>query len=216
MFARLFSLLAVATMAWVAPVAAFEGNLNVKTYKGSEIGSRTQEITSLLNNLYQKYPYLYDGNDSDLNSYAQSKQGIISIAFDGNKVIGIAAGLPLSQADEKYQQPFRKKGENIDKIFYLGELLVTPEYTGKGLGQQMTKNVEQFAKEKGFTSITAQAIDEKTVKGSAPKDHYSMTNILKKLDYQERPDINLISYWTNVNESKDTPHQMVYWTKSLN
>lgn len=219
MLTRFFSLLTLAALAWTAPAASFEGNLHVETYKGAEIAPYTNKIVQLSNDLFKKYPYLYDGSDAEytkhLTSYAQSKHGVVSIAFDGNKVIGVATGIPLSEAWEKYQQPFRKKGENIDKIFYLGELLVSPEYTGKGLGQQMTKNVEQFAKGRGYTTITAQVIDEKSVKETAPQNHYSMTNVLKKLNYQERPEINLVSYWTNVNESKESPHQMLYWTKAL-
>lgn len=219
MLKSLFSLLTLATLAYAAPAAAFEGNLHVETYKGAEIAPYTNKIVQLANDLFKKYPYLYDGSDAEytkhLTSYAQSRHGVVSIAFDGDKIIGVATGIPLSEAWEKYQSPFRAKGEDTSKIFYLGELLVTPEYTGKGLGQQMTKNVEQFAKEKGFKTITAQVIDEKTVKETAPQNHYSMTNVLKKLSYQERPELKLISYWTNVNDSKDTPHQMVYWTKSL-
>lgn len=219
MFSRFFSLLSAAMIVGISSVAAFEGKLHVEAYKGQEIAPYSKDIVQLSNTLFKGYPYFYNGNDGEytehLQSYAQSKNGIISIAFDGDKIVGVATGIPLSEAWDKYQKPFQQRGDDVKKIYYLGELLVLPEYTGKGLGQQMAKEVEKFAKEKGFQTITAQVIDEKSLKEPAPTGHYSMTNVLQKLGYQERPEINMESMWTNVNADKETSHKMVYWTKSL-
>lgn len=219
MFSRIFSFLSLAIFAGVSPLVAFEGKLHVDTFTAQAIAQHTDSIVQLSNEIFKGHPYLYDGNDADytkhLKSYATSKNAVVSIAFDGTKVIGVATGIPLSEAWGKYQEPFKNKGEDISKIYYLGELLLLPEYRGQGIGQQMVKEVEKYAKEKGFATITAQAIDEKSLKTPAPSDYYSMTNPLQKLGFKERPEINSVGHWTNVNETKESPHQMVYWTKSL-
>lgn len=214
---RLFSLLA--TFLCFTAAGAHENPYRVETYTGQQIAPYTDKIVQLSNTLFKGHPYFYNGTDADytkhLQSYAQSNNRVLSLAYEGNQIIGMATGLPLNEAEKAAQEPFLKKGENISKTFYLEELIVLPEHTGKGIGQQMTKNVEKYAKEKGYTSIATQAIDEGTVKSAVPNGYYSMTNVFKKLNWQERSELNTTGYWPNTNETQNSPHKLIYWTKSL-
>ena len=56
------------------------------------------------------------------------------MAFDGDKVIGASAGMPLVESQEYYQAPFKTLGIDIRPFFYLSELILLKEYRGKGIG----------------------------------------------------------------------------------
>lgn len=219
MLSRLFTLCTFATVLGVTALSAHEGKLQVKTFTDTQIAPHTQELLQLSNQIFKDHPYYYDGNSENYNrhlqSYANTKDAIVVITYDGNKIIGMATGMPFSQAWEKAQETFKKSGQNINDTFYLGELLVLPEYRGRGYGQQMTKEIEKFAKDKGYKSIAAQEIDEKSLTKQAPQGYYSMTNVYKKLGWQERPELSRTAHWVNVNETQKSPHSMTFWTKSL-
>lgn len=222
MLSRIFTFLSVFVVGLCSVLCGANENIRVETYQGKAIAPYTKDIVALANDFYHKHPYLYEGTDADdtslLESYAKSDKSVMSITFDGNKVIGFVAGMPLNEASSKYQQPLVQKGYDPKSVFYLSEMVLQPEYQGKGFGKKMMGNVEKAAKtQSGISKIAVAVIDESSVKTPAP-DGYVLfeERILKDLGYQQKRDVNFVNSWTNVGDRTKTPHTLIYWIKSVN
>lgn len=219
MYSRLFTLLTVFAGLSCSLFGA-EEKLRVETFKGKEITPYTRDLVKLSNAFFKEYPYLYEGNDADytthLESYAKSENAIVALTFDGNKVVGAATGMPLVEAWDKYQKALREKGYNVSSIYYLGELELLPQYQGKGFGQLMVKEIEKFAKEKKFTTLGTTQLDDSGIQHLKPDSYVAFEDrILSVLGFKKHPELTFNSEWTNVNESRPSPHTMIYWTKPI-
>lgn len=221
MFSRIFTFLALASALCLSCTISADEKLHVQTFKGHEIDPYTKDIIQLSNKIYRTYPYFYAGSDANytahLESYAK-KNSIVCVAFDGDKVIGFAAGMPMEEVWDKYQKPLLKNGVDITKGFYIGELIILPEYAGSGLGMKMGLEIEKFVKDTNrFSTIYVTKINPSTLSQPAPADYVSSEDEihLKKLGFQKRPELSFQSNWTNVNETKESSHTMEYWSKSL-
>lgn len=221
MFFRIFTLLVLASALCLSCTIPTEEKLHVHTFKGHEIDPYTKDIIQLSNKIYRTYPYFYAGSDADytahLESYAK-KNSLVCVAFDDHKVIGFAAGMPMEEVWDKYQKPLLKNGIDISKGFYIGELIILPEYTGSGLGMKMGQEIEKIVKDTNqFSTIYITTINPSTVSQPAPSDYVSSEDEirLKRLGFQKRPELSFQSNWTNVNETKESSHTMEYWSKSL-
>jgi len=194
------------------------GAIRVETFQGEEIAPYTNEIVQLCNKIYREYPYLYNGEDagyeSYLESYSQSKEAIICLAFADEKAVGIAAGIPMSQRRNRYDQTLLEHGYDPDALFYLGEFGLKPEYQGRGIEEVMYQSIEDFArKNRNLTTICfweiANSLDlSQRHSGYLPKEDF-----WKKLGFIRHPELNFVIFWTNINESQDSPHSAVYWLK---
>ena len=201
-------------------LSGVEEKVHIETFKGNEIAPYNKDLIKLFNTFFSQYPYLYEGSDADytqhLESFAKSKNSIVAITFDGNKIVGAATGIPLTEAWTKYQEPLQEKGYDLSTVYYLGELALLPEYMGKGFGKQLVKEIEKFAKTQNYSILAATQIDDSKIQTRKPMGYTSHEDrILSSLGFQKHPEINFVSLWTNVKETTKSPHTMFYWIKSL-
>jgi GNAT superfamily N-acetyltransferase len=194
----------------------------MKTFRGESISSYVKDITDLCISIYAEYPYLYEGTEEEylpfIEHYTQSKNGIACILFDHEKPIGIAIGMPMNEMREKYKHPFvnARPKENCEELFYLGEFLLLKDYRGQGLGKQMYSELEHLVKEYvGLKKICFCKIDETNQNPLKPENYKALDGFWAKLGFDKCDDINVTVYWRNVCEDNESPHQLVYWLKSL-
>lgn len=55
------------------------------------------------------------------------------LALEFNRLVGAATALPLLEADEEFQAPFRQLGAELGSVFYFGESVLLQPYRGEGL-----------------------------------------------------------------------------------
>lgn len=186
---------------------AYADPIRLEVLQGEAIKEHSQEFASLCHVIYGEYPYLYDGKDAGyeeyINSYADSKNSIVCMAFDGKKVIGAAAGMPLAESRDYYQAPFNALGIDVKPFFYLSELIVLKEYRGKGIGTSLYNLTEDLVKKEGcFPKITCCAME-------------NANPLWIKLGFQKHPEIAYDSFWTNIGDQDESPHHLVFWVKEL-
>lgn len=194
--------------------------LRIETFHGDEIVPYTQDIIKLCDMIYRQYPYLYNGDDagytSYLESYAQSKGSIICLAFDGKKAVGIAAGMPLVESREIYQEPLKKHGYDLSTLFYQGEFGLMPEYRSQGIEEAMYQKLENFAKESGkYKMIAFWEIESSAPPQQRPDDFIPKDPFWKRLGFIRFSELNFNIFWTNFNEKTESPHLAVYWLKKI-
>lgn len=201
---------------WISSLAAA---IHFETYQGIEITPHNPEIISLVNKVFYEYPYLYRGDSEGYNEalrgYAQSTNSYVVFAWDGDKVVGLATGIPLTDSWDKHAVPLRQKGIDVSKAYYLGELVVLPEYRGQGIGYRMGETIEQFARSHGYTLLALMSIDEALMEAPPPQGYISSACTFRKLGYTKHPEIYLDSTWINVGGTAPLSHRMVYWTFPL-
>lgn len=194
--------------------ASSENSIRYKVVKGSEATLYTNDLIKLCNTVYREHPYLYDGTaveyDEALQLYAKSEHSVLVIAFFGDTPVGMATGIPFSEYDRShYQLPFITHGYDLKSIFYLGELVILPEYRGIGIGSQLFHFVERYANEAKRYKILALCQIEMN-NGVIPEG-----NLWKKMGLQRHPELDMTANWRNIGEEEETEHRQVFWIKDL-
>jgi GNAT superfamily N-acetyltransferase len=201
-------------------VALFGDNITYKTLKGNDITPYASDINTICAKVYREYPYLYEAEMDDytyyLGLYGKSANSIIVFAFDGTKVIGMATGIPLTEYRSHYVQPFAQNKYDINKIFYVGELVLFKEYRGQGIGKQLYMTLEDSAKHTNkYNLIAFSQIDESFVKQPQPDDYKQIDGFWTKLGFVKHPELSYDASWKVIGDIDYSKHPMYFWTKQL-
>ena len=188
---------------WTRPITP----LHFENYQGKEAAPHNETLISFVNRVLYDYPYRdsegYTDSLGGLRGYAQCPDRYVLFAKDGEKVVGVATGIPLADSWDSHTAPLKKKMADVSKVYYVPELMVLPGYQGQGLGTKLGNAIEQFAKEHGYTHLALMAIDSE---GSS---------IFKRLSYTKHPEIFLDATWVHVGETEPTSHRLFFWTKCI-
>jgi len=191
--------------------------LEIKMVTSREIVPYTELLAGLCNSFFSEAPYFYAGTDSDyaeyLNSYAESKNGVMALALDEGRPIGLALGIPMSETWSKYQQPFKEHGYDLSTLFYLGEIVLTPAYQNQGLENQLYLKIENYAKSLGSKTITYMSIE---LPQQSLKEIQSLNTPWIEQGFKRHEELAFDNFWTDIGHSEKTPHKMVFWLKPIN
>ena len=100
-------------------------HVEIRPVTGFAVEPWLDELAELRIQVFRDFPYLYEG-DRDyerryLDRYAQSDRSVFVLALEFNRLVGAATALPLMDADEEFQAPFRQLGAELGSVFYFGE-----------------------------------------------------------------------------------------------
>lgn len=76
---------------------------------------------------------------NDIYKYLQEDKVVLFVALDTNKIVGYVWG---------YQHEFF-----YEKRMYVNSLVVDEKYSGNGIGRNLLKTIEQYAKENDFMAL---------------------------------------------------------------
>jgi GNAT superfamily N-acetyltransferase len=186
---------------------------------GQQFQQHINAIAALRISIFKEYPYLYDGDIQTeteyLKSYSKSKNSVLIIVKDKQKVIGAVTGIPLAEADEMFLTPF-PKNQSIHSIFYLGEILLLKEYRGKGIGYQMYRIFEDLVRQKKqYHKIAIAEVIRDQNDPRKPKNYISVHKLWERLGYIEHPEIVMQCSYKTVDSTEKIPHSLVYSFKDL-
>ena len=200
------------------PLTAKDG-IRIETYRASEIQPHIKDIVNICNHIYREYPYLYNGEhagyQSYLESYSQRDHSIICCAYDGSKVIGFAAGIPMVETKDLYKETLLENGYRLENLFYLGEFGLEPQYRWQGIEEALYDKIESHARRKGFETICLWELDDSAHTQYRPQEYIPKDELLNKLGFVSKPYLNFQIFWTNIDELQESAHLAVYWTKTL-
>jgi len=169
--------------------------------------------------VFRDFPYLYDGNlDYErryLDRYAQSDRSVFVLALEYNRLVGAATALPLREADEEFQAPFRQLGAELDSVFYFGESVLLKPYRGEGVGHRFFDLREQYAADFGFRHTAFCAVAREPGHPACPADYQPLDGFWRGRDYF--PQNQLVAHfdWTDVGDSAPSRKAMQFWLHSL-
>lgn len=169
--------------------------------------------------VFRDYPYLYDGDLSYerryLDRYAQSDRSVFVLALEYNRLVGAATALPLREADDEFQAPFRQLGAELDSVFYFGESVLLKPYRGEGVGHRFFDLREQYAADFGFRHTAFCAVARPAGHPACPADYQPLDAFWRSRDYF--PQNQLVAHfdWTDVGDNAPSRKAMQFWLHSL-
>jgi hypothetical protein len=194
-------------------------NLKILCLKGQEIQPYINDLTNLRIDIFKEYPYLYAGtieNEiSALQTYINSPESIMVLAFDGEQVIGVATANPLKFERAECQQPFLDLGMNITDIFYFGESVLKKSYRGQQIYRHFFKERELAAKNYGCNICAFCAIERPINDPKAPEGYKPLDEVWRHFGYEKHPEISAHYRWKDIGEQKESEKPMVFWLKQM-
>lgn len=177
-------------------------------------------IADLRITVFRDWPYLYDGSLENERAYlahfAESPGAVCIAAYDGDKIVGAATGLPLDQAHGEFRAPLVDAGMEITRIFYCAESVLLPAYRGRGLYRTFFDGREDHARRLGgYTHAIFCGVQRPDDHPRKPMDYQPLDTVWQHFGYRPRGDLICHFSWLDVGEDTETEKPMMFWEKRL-
>lgn len=193
--------------------------LVIENLTGAEASREIPALARLRMQVFREYPYLYDGSEAYeqkyLAAYTGEPNAVIVTARAGAEVVGAATALPLADAVEEEQAPFREAGWPIERICYFGESVLLPERRGCGIGVAFFDHREAHARTLGLDKAVFCAVDRPQDHPRRPADYTPLDAFWRKRGYERIP-LETTFSWQDLDEHGESPKRMLFWAKDLN
>jgi len=190
----------------------------IVSMSGREILSYLDDVARLRIEVFRDYPYLYAGSleyeQEYLQSYAACDESIFVLALNGTEVVGVSTGLPMLAADEAFQRAYGQRGDDLSKVFYLGESVLLPKHRGRGIGHAFFDEREKQACHCGATLATFCAVIRPEDHPRKPAEYRSHDIFWKKRGY-ELNGLRAQLAWEQVDQGGEVENELVFWERSL-
>jgi GNAT superfamily N-acetyltransferase len=191
---------------------------------GGDLDAWIPALAELRITVFREFPYLYDGDTAYearyLDTYRKARGSVVVLVLDGERVVGASTALPMAEETEEAKAPFLSHGYDPERIFYLGESVLLPEYRGRGLGvrffEERERHARRLCEEQGyafdwyaFCAVQRDADDPRRPAGYVPLNRF-----WHKRGYDAHPELTTTFSWKELGESAETPKPMLFWLKS--
>jgi GNAT superfamily N-acetyltransferase len=195
-------------------------SVEVRRLRGEEGACYIDELARLRIEIFSGYPYLYAGDleyeKRYLRYYLESEESVFVVAFDGERVVGVATGMPMEDADEAFQRPFLELGHDISRIFYFAESVLDPAYRGQGLGVRFFEEREAHVRSLGrFDWVCFAAVLRSPDHPLKPDDYQPLYGFWRKRGYQRKPELRATFPWKEVGSTEEHRNVMEFWIKKI-
>ncbi len=194
-------------------------SITIKNAIGTEIIPYLNDLARLRIEVFRDFPYLYEGSfeyeTHYLQTYSQTIDSLIVLAFDGEKIVGASTALPLSAETNNVTQPFINQGFNIHEFLYLGESILQKSYRGQGLGVRFFEEREAHARRLNKKYATFCAVERPLEHPRRPADYIPLDNFWQHRGYSKQNQLITTFSWKDLDENTDSPKPMTFWLKKL-
>jgi len=194
-------------------------HVEIRPVTGFAVEPWLDELAELRIQVFRDFPYLYQGNREYerryLDRYAQSDRSVFVLALEFNRLVGAATALPLLEADDEFQAPFRQLGAELGSVFYFGESVLLKPYRGEGVGHRFFDLREQYAADFGFLHTAFCAVKRPDDHPQRPEDYRPLDAFWRGRGYF--PQNQLVAHfdWADVGDAAPTRKAMQFWLHSL-
>lgn len=194
--------------------------LRIETFHGERVVPRLADVARLRIAVFRDFPYLYDGDEAYeqryLATYAVCAASIFVLAFDGERVVGAATGVPLQDDGIAFQGPFIARGIDVGRVFYFGESVLLPAYRGLGIGHRFFDEREAHARRLGgfewtaFAAVDRAAEDPRRLVGYRGNDAF-----WGKRGYVRQPGMTMRLAWKELGDDDESEKPLTFWLRRL-
>jgi len=192
--------------------------IRIERKSGVVLSQYIPELARLRIEVFRDFPYLYDG-DYDyekkyLQTYIDTPESVIVLAFDRDKVVGASTALPMKYETDQLKQPFLDHGYNLDDVFYCSESVLNKDYRGLGLGVRFFEQREVHAKDLGgFKFITFCCVERPLDHPRRPANYVPLDQFWNKRGYFKHPELKTTYTWKDLDDTVESPKPMTFWLK---
>jgi GNAT superfamily N-acetyltransferase len=192
----------------------------VEPLTGTALGTALPHLARLRITVFRDWPYLYDGTleyeEGYLRKFSSSKDAVIVAARDGEQIVGVATGSPMTDHAEEFAAPFRAAGYDIATIFYFGESVLLPVYRGQGLGHKFFDAREAHARTLGrFRSAAFCGVVRPDDHPGKPAAYRPRDGFWQARGYRLVDGLVASFTWQDIGETAPTAKPMQFWMKAL-
>jgi len=200
------------------------GRVEIEILVGENSIGYIETVSKLRIDIFREYPYLYEG---DLNyeqqyvkGYTMDKKAMIALARIDGKIAGVSTGIPLISDSEivvDAKKVFSKDNIDIGDYYYYGEVIVLPEYRGKGITTQLYDAQHELVKEWGYKHVCILTVVREESHPLKPITYRSPDKMWEHLGFF-RNNLTVDYHWPTIHADKsvkDVSNKLEFWTKDL-
>lgn len=193
--------------------------IKIEVLRKEAAASYAKNVFELCKKVYHEYPYLYleiegDGCKEYFRDLVDVQDSFFCIAFDGDKPVGVATGTPCGL--HEVRRAFKGQEQQLEGMYYLGELVLLPDYRNQGIGRALIERFEETVREMGtYSKISLCQIEDVRYISQKSEKYRPNDEFWKKFGFKHHPEIGFEVFWKNVGNEGDSPHWLVFWVKSL-
>lgn len=192
--------------------------MHIEKLSHKTLSTHIESLAKLRIEVFRDFPYLYEGSldyeKKYLEVYLNSKRCAVIAAFDGDKMVGAATALPLTDENDYVQKPFLEAGMNLEEIFYFGESVLLKEYRGFGFGHKFFDGREEAALSYPDYKVTTFCAVQRTfTHPMRPANYQPLDEFWEKRGYIKNDEIKSKFSWLDIGDDFETQKNMVYWIK---
>jgi GNAT superfamily N-acetyltransferase len=187
---------------------------------GRDLQDHLDGLARLRIEVFRDFPYLYSGSadyeQNYLATYAATSDSVIIGAFDGDRLIGAATGLPLAHEMDSVKDPFARRGIDPESVFYFGESVLLRPYRGRGIGVAFFRHREDFVHSLGrFDTVAFCAVVRSPDHPRRPADYAPLDGFWRRRGYEPMEDLVGVICWQDLGDDVETAKPMQFWIKRL-
>ncbi|MCB9343010.1 MAG: GNAT family N-acetyltransferase [Lewinellaceae bacterium] len=194
-------------------------SLNIRAFTGESANQYKSSLAALRIQVFREFPYLYDGSveyeEKYLETFIQSEESVIVVAFDGEEVIGVSTGIPLKNEPTEIQQDWINGGYNIDEIFYFSESVLNKDYRGHGIGVRFMEEREKWARQLGYKKAIFCGVIRDETHPRRPKNFVPLDRFWEKRGFSKKVGFTCKISWKEMDETEESEKELQFWEKDL-
>lgn len=185
--------------------------------RGAEAKAYLDAIAHLRMQVFQEFPYLYDGDleyeKQYLETYFSCEESYLVICSEGSQVIGVTTSIPLKYEDQAFKKPFFDRGYHVDQFMYFGESILLSEYRGRGIGRTFFEYRERNARKMGYGNNCFCAVVRPDDHPMRPKQYRPHDDMWKRYGYHPVDGLIAQFSWKDLGLEAETKKELQFWLK---
>jgi GNAT superfamily N-acetyltransferase len=192
--------------------------LRFREFVGEEIAEVVDGLARLRVTVFRDWPYLYDGDAEYergyLSGYAKG-DSIVVAAHAGERMVGAATGMPLSDHADDFAAAFEGSGIDMGEVFYCAESVLLPEFRGHGAGHAFFDRREAHAARLGFSRVAFCSVLRPGDHPARPADERSHDAFWRGRGYAPLAGVVARFSWRDIGDADQTGKDLQFWMKRL-
>lgn len=199
-------------------------NITIEIFTGKDSEPYIETVSKLRIEAFKEYPYLYMGElDYErqyMRGYTKDDRAMIAIAKCDGKLAGISTGIPLISDSEIVADVkiiFLNENIDIGDYYYYGELIILPEFKGKGILKKLLLAQDELIQSWGYKHACGLTVVREDNHPLKPAGYKSPDKIGKRLGYL-RTKLTTQYHWPTIQPDgtvKDEKNTLEFWIKDL-